>query len=76
MARDIAERWAPCPEGELDRLQSYLRATRFRQTLSTIILAVATTVAVAGASYSVANAVRSGPPLASTGGMPPKACNP
>jgi hypothetical protein len=61
MPRILAERWTPCPEGELDRLQASLRTGRFRQLIGTILLAVVAALAVAGAGYSVANAFWPGP---------------
>lgn len=66
MSRIVAERWSPCPEGELDRLEATLSTAGIRQTLITIVVAVATTLAVAAAGYSVANVVWPPPPVIST----------
>jgi hypothetical protein len=57
MARIVAERWTPCPDGELDRLEAHLHTRHFWHMAGTIVLAVATLLAVAGASYLVADAV-------------------
>ena len=56
MPRIVAERWLPCPEGELDRLEVTLRTGRFRQIVTTVVLAVVTALAVMGAAYQVAGA--------------------
>jgi hypothetical protein len=57
MSRIVADRWSPCPAGELDRLEGALQAGRFRHTLVTIALAVVAVLAVAAATYAVASSV-------------------
>jgi hypothetical protein len=57
MPRIVADRWSPCPAGELDRLQAALQAGRFRHTLVTVALAVVAVLAVAAATYTVASSV-------------------
>lgn len=58
MVRKGVDRWVPCPEGELDRLEALVRRGRLRHALATLCAALAASVSVAVAGWVVADAVR------------------
>jgi hypothetical protein len=57
MSNIAREPWAPCPQGELDRLEERLRLARFWRTVGTAVLVAAVVASVAVASWVVADAV-------------------
>ncbi len=56
MASIVADHWTPCPPGELDRLETYLRRLRAWATAATVAAALVAALALGTASYVVVNA--------------------
>jgi hypothetical protein len=80
MVRIAADKWLPCPEGELDRLQSRLASGRLKHLLWTLVAAAAAAISVATATWVVTDAVAASMPPSFPrdihhGCPPPKPCN-